>query len=401
MSRFLAAYQEFISKSTDAPPEFGHAGALACLSTVALGRRWIDRGSNGIKPNLYLMLVAESSRDRKSTSVDTALAMLKLVEPDRVGPKDFTAEGLVAHMSRKLPAPANQEITVGGAGQPQRSCLLIPMSEFGQYLSTSQSYGMTTAATLCALYDGQDYDRVRSGAPPLFIGSPKVSLLAGVAFGMLEKYADSRDWSTGFFNRFLFVCPTPKTQRVRFDTEPPFPRAEWDTARAHLVDLATALESDKRAMSISPEALEVYLKLAEVIPANLEDAVEAAQRERLLNAAWKLAMLYQIDMDHTAPIGAAASHAACAFILSSWDAFKRIYQRTATDDLGRLMQRVTEYIDARPEGCSRRELLGHFKVAASRLQPAIDTLVKFERIRSINTEYQNGRHRTLFVGRDD
>jgi hypothetical protein len=100
LSRFLAAYHDLFFSSTDACPEYALASGLACLSTISLSRRWIERGG-GIHPNLYLLLVGESSRDRKSTSIKMAQGLLADVEESRLGPGDFTSEGLVFHMRKR------------------------------------------------------------------------------------------------------------------------------------------------------------------------------------------------------------------------------------------------------------------------------------------------------------
>ncbi len=370
MSRFLATYQAFVSKATDAPAEFGHAGGLACLSTIALGRRWIARGQDGIKPNIFLMLVAGSSRDRKSTSVKMATSLLRDVEHERVGPTNFTAEGLLVQMAKK-----NEK-------DEQRNKMLVPMSEFGEYLSSAATYGTTTASTLCALYDGEDYDRVRAGGAPIYIAKPRLSILAAVAYGMLEKYGDARDWNTGFFNRFLFVAPNPEIPRTRYDAEPVFPAAEADYARAALADLQRSLEETKGPMGISKAGEEIYRGFSKTIPADSEDPVLSAQRERLLNAVWKLSMLYQVDLDPHMPISELAVTRACDFAQMSWAAFKLVYSKTAADDFSRLLRRVIEFVAAHPEGTTRRVILHQFHLNAARLLPVLEFGLKMGAIRS-------------------
>lgn len=334
------------------------------------------------------MLVAGSGVARKSSSVKTAVNMLRDVEPDRVGPSDFTAEALLSFMAKKPD------------GGEQRSKILIPMEEFGQYLSSAASYGTTTAATLCALYDGEDYERVRAGGANFYISNPRVSIIAAVAFGMMEKYADSRDWTTGFFNRFLFVIP--ERTRPRFDTIPPWPAQEADRARAALKDLAVELENTPGPMTISQEAESVFKKLVEVVPPVDDDPIAASARERLLNSVWKLAMLYQIDAMPGHLISAGATDKACAFAFNCWKAFRAVYAQTASTDLARLVKQVQSFIEAYgPTGVPKRNVYRKFHISAEKLNTVLDIAVKWGLIYSTVSEIGLGKKREILHSFDD
>lgn len=401
MSRFLGAYCDFVSKASDAPIEFAHAAGLAAISTVALGRRWIERGRGGIRPNVYIMLVAGSSRDRKSENVDHVTELLRDVVPDRVGATDFTAEGLVRSMQAKQDGTARNKI-------------LIPWSEFGSYLSQAQSYGATIAPTLCTLYDGADYERQRAQGGTIYIEKPRVSILAAVAYGMMEKYADPKDWATGFYARFMFVSSLHAQKRPRFEVTPPFPRYEWDICRMRLRDLAMELQASEAngAMEIEPEGLEIYKQFVAEFPevAN-DDLCEVAQRERLMNAVWKVAMLYQIDINPHAPICAQAVHYACMFGQQAWHSFKDVYRATAGSDLSRLSMRVWRYVHERTSfkdghvssGVRRNTILKNFSLSAEKLNPVFDILFKngaLETVEQLTGHTGAAARRSILVARE-
>lgn len=368
MSRFLRAYEECFAKMTDAPPEFGHASGLAILSTVALGRRWVERGSGKVTPNLFLMLTAGSSRDRKSTTVQTAMKMIAAVEPRRVGPEDFTAEGIVSHM-RSRP----------GTGKT-RSKIILGIEEFGNYLATAQrAYGSNMSATLCKLYDGQSFERVRSGKKAVKITSPKLNLLGGVAYGMLEKFADPLEWITGFFARIIWIIPM--AQRERFAVQPEFPAAEWMQAVDDLKHLTTELKmtyENSGAFKIADDASAMYRAFAAEASAAAEklgDPAMVAQRERLNNTVLKLAMLYQIDIDPMQPISARAMERAIFFAKQAWLGFWRVYTRTDGTPFGRLVNKVWRRM-TELKRVNRRDLYRAVHLKVDEITPAIDLLLK-------------------------
>jgi hypothetical protein len=309
--------------------------------------------------------VGESSRDRKSTSIKMAQGLLADVEESRLGPGDFTSEGLVFHMRKRK------------AGN-SRNKLILPIQEFGTLLASTGSYNSGLGAILCALYDGENYSRVRSGKKPVHIEKPRLSLIGGCAYGMLEAYADPREWTTGLFARFLFV--TPRVARERQVIQPEPSATAKDDALKALVDLNRYLKETRAPMKTLPEAEEVIRDFSSRLP-ELDDPAAIAQRERLINATWKLSMLFQIDEAPDQHIGRNAALWACKLAAESWEAFLKIRQLTDIDPLGKAQQRVLRMVaTAGPGGISRREVHQGVGGRTQNVNPAIELLIKNERI---------------------
>ena len=376
MSQFLAAFERYAVTVTDAPMDFLHAAGLACLSTVSLSRRWIERG-NGIHPNLFLMLLAGSSADRKSTAVKLGVDLLEKVEKSRVGPTDFSGEGLISSLAAR------------GDVKP-KTRIILPVSEFGNYLATaSRQHGATLSPTLCQVYDGDSFSRVRSGKPVQRIVKPRVSMLGGVAFGMLTKYGDPTDWVTGFYARILWIMPSQR--RPRFSLAPEPDRAAGRIAHENLADLRLQLKAGPKPLGIDPKALSVYEEFAESVPADHADPAIAATRERLMNAVWKLALIYQIDLDHDAPISRQATDSAVQFAKRSWDAFKIAYAASSGSALGRNANRIWVAVSAAPDGFTpRRELYRRLHIPVDEFMPAMDVLLKLGVVRQRTKDRQVG-----------
>lgn len=377
MSRFLVPYMQYVAQRTDAPAEFGHAAGLVCLSGVAMGRRWL---TSGLHPNLYTLLVGPSSRDRKSTSIGLAMDILEEVEPQRVGPNDFTSEGLVARMRTTK------------TSDPEAARMVIPIPEFGTYLAAGKKSYMAGASTLlCQLYDGDTVSRARA-KDTLMVKHPRVSLIAGCAHGMLEKYVEGVDWEGGFFARMLFVLGKTKTHD--FSRIPSRNEAARDVVRAALIDISNVLKAIPGPHVMTAEADQHYEEYIKSIPDHTGDQATVAQRERLLNTIPKLALLYQIDDNPSAPIGMQAVQAAIAFTQHAWESFKYAYGLSAGSTKTKLAKRVWKKISNSQERIMRRrDVLRAFTINLGELLPVIDELKKLGAI----TEYAKDGSQVYFA----
>lgn len=363
LSRFLSSFYNYQDQATDAPYDFGYAGGLTCLSTIALGRKWIDRGS-GIRPNLFTMLVAGSSDARKSTSIKNAQSVIEQVEEDRIGPDDFTPEGLVYYMRKRSKG------SQGGI----RNKLLIPIEEYGEVLARAGSYASGLTATLCKLYDGSDYERIRSGKRPVLVPKPRLSIFAACALGMFEKFGNSNDWATGFYPRFLFV--TPRERPAKKPAAPPKPKAAFDDTVLRLKALRDQLKANPGPMPTTSAAETLQANFANTLPES-DDPVIAAIRERYLNTVWKVAILYQIDEDPDQAIGAQSMTYAIWWMERCWQSFQLVYNATAGSEFTRVLRRVNQKIkDTGDDGITKRDLLRIFTMSSEKLLPILDILLK-------------------------
>lgn len=363
MSQFLSIWEEYAQSVTDAPLDFLHASGLMGLSAISLGRRWIARGVNGVHPNLYLMLVAGSSRDRKSYCVsDLGMTLIRSVEPRRIGPEDFSPEALVTML-----LPEERRL---------RNKMVIPQPEFGKYLARSKrDYGASASTVLCQLYDGATFDYKRSKGPRIVIKDPRVSFFGGVAFGMLAQHGNPLDWATGFYARFLWVIPSAR--RPRAEIVPPANQEGLTRAIAALRDLRFKLKVARRPLEISKEATDLVREFGDSIPEGDLNSDLSASRERLLNTTLKLGLLYQIDLDHNARIGGAAMERAVAFAQRSWGAIQIAYGESMNSQLNKNANKIWKLLGESSEHrMARREIYRRLHLGASDFNAAIDVLLK-------------------------
>lgn len=350
------------------------------LSTIALGRRWLN---TGIHPNIYFLLVGPSSRDRKSTSIGLAMKMIEYVLPDRIGPSDFTPEGLLFRMRKK-------------AGIKPRNKMIIALSEFGQHLAASQkSYGGGLGALMCQLYDGETIERARSGKKTLQVVSPRLNMFGGCAYGMLEKYCSPVDWEGGFFARMCFIKAEDKA-RTAYPSIPVPIKAMEDACKASLLDLSNELKANPGEMALSPLALQAYEAAVHSIPDLSGDVAVVAQRERLLNAIPRFALLYQIDEDPSKPIQPAAMDKAITFAMKAWVTFTTTYGRCVGTGRQRLFKKLWKTIqDAKEVGIPRRDLQRKFNLNVEDLTQGLKILIdgQYIKIETVTVETAGGPQR--------
>lgn len=325
MSRFLQPWRDFFLAATDASHEFCEAAGLMCLSGIALGRRELDVG-RGVRPNLFAMLVGDSSVARKSTSVSYAKLMLEAVECERVGPRDYTIEALLKWMGQKDPAT-----------QKGRNKVCLFAEEFGSDLARMEAYAKTMATDFCALYDGDSFEKIRATAPTIVIDRPRVNLFAAAAYQMLGTYLHTSDWLNGYLMRFIYVAPTSTRQKNYLS--PPWPKQEFDDARISLAVLRDDIVRAKFMRLPFEKAAENdfvnWVKSVDSYASKFSDASGAMHTyvSRFNVNVQKLALLYQLDEDPCAPVSRNAVAQAVVFASTVlWPSFVHVYRTTTRDD---------------------------------------------------------------------
>jgi hypothetical protein len=338
LSRFLANWRQFFCKATDASHDYCEAAGLMALSSVALGRRSLSLG-RGLQPNLFLMLAGESSVARKSTSVSLARQLLEEVDPTRVGPRDYTVEGLLKWMMEKDPQ----------TGKSKNKVILFA-EEFGADLARATAYGPTMTADFCALYDGQSFEKVRAKAAPFFIDKPRLNLFAASAFHMLTSYLHTRDWLSGYMMRFLYVVPT--SSRTPFTLAPAWPKVEFDAAVVSMKVLRDDLKRQYLTMDFDGNARSAFSQWA----VSVTKYAQTAQNEaffiycsRFIVNVQKVALLYQLDIDPMQPISLAAVQQAIQFASNvCWPSFVTTLQKTTRDDVSFVQLSVLHMLRSGP-----------------------------------------------------
>lgn len=214
---FVDRYIAYGKRRTDAPESFHEAVGLAALSVV-VGRRAVLHLSTGdVYPSLWLMLLADSTIYRKSTSMDYGQELIELVDQELLTPNDFTPQRFVAILA-----------------EHDGRALLFKRDEFSGFYDglNRLDYMAGLKECLCDVYDSRPFKREkmkpRAAAGQeeskqdewrFNIREPFLSLLVGTTEERFFEVARPSDVNSGYLPRFAYVLPSGEARPSRPITE--------------------------------------------------------------------------------------------------------------------------------------------------------------------------------------
>src|SRR5262245_46214767 len=194
--------------------------------------------------NLFAVLVGESSKARKGTSLGRVRAIMKIADQgwsdDRLKGGLSSGEGLINEVrdqrkewNRK---EGREEIVDPGISDKR---LMIVEPEFAGALAVAERHGNTISTLIRRAWDGDKLQSMTKNSP-LCATDPHISLIGHITEDELRARLTRTDMANGFANRFLFVL-------IRRSKELPLGGALSDGAILHLGEhLKEAVEKAKR-----------------------------------------------------------------------------------------------------------------------------------------------------------
>jgi predicted transcriptional regulator len=173
----------------DASPQYFEAGAFTILSTLLSGPVKLPTSFGTILPNLWFLILADTTLTRKSTAMDMAMDLLLEVDPDAVLATDGSIEGLMSSI-------ASRPGRAGIFWRDEFSGLLAAIKQ-KDYLA-----GMGEALT--KLYDGKYQKRILR-KETIEIRDPIVLIFAGGIRSKILELLDHENITSGFLPRFIFI----------------------------------------------------------------------------------------------------------------------------------------------------------------------------------------------------
>jgi hypothetical protein len=177
--------------------------------------------AGALRANMFTLLVGRSGEDQKSSALGIGREILFEAAAPLIGDYPGSPEGLIDSLAR---APSQ----------------IIPISEFGRFLSSAQRGYFEAIKTLLAdLWDSQAIQRAKANGRTVRIQDPRLSIMAACSIPYLEKHTLAEDWSGGFMGRWAVmygererVDPDPVGDRTAFQPLADFIRARATTPTA-------------------------------------------------------------------------------------------------------------------------------------------------------------------------
>jgi hypothetical protein len=199
VTTFVEEYIEWASSLGDAAPQYHQAGALILLSSILSGMVRLPTSFGTIKPNLWFMILADTTLTRKSTAMDVAMDLIEEIDSNRILATDGSIEGLMGSLSTR-------------PGQPS----VFLRDEFSGLLEAmvKKDYYAGMAETLTKLYDGKLQKRILK-KEVIEVKDPCLILFAGGIRNKVCGLLTSEHVSSGFIPRFVFITAESDVARVR------------------------------------------------------------------------------------------------------------------------------------------------------------------------------------------
>jgi Protein of unknown function (DUF3987) len=200
---------------------------VACGALIGRGA-WFGVEATRHHPNQFLLLIGDSSRARKGSSLDHVTRLLSEIEPtfpSRLTTGLSSGEGLVW----KVRDPSGQD-----PGEPDKRLLVIE-PEFASVLKSTSREMSTLSPTLRSAWDGRPLALLTRTAPARATDA-HVSIIGHITQTELRRHTTTVEIANGFMNRFVLVS----VRRVRLLPEGGNPNPLKNTGLARY--LATVLK---------------------------------------------------------------------------------------------------------------------------------------------------------------
>lgn len=397
------------------PPHFLQAGVI-WLICLMIARRLHVTLHEHIYPNIYLLIVAETSRYAKSTAMNLIYRIAYEVAPHMLIPGSATAEGMIEMLSGispsnydKLPPQDKTRIDVGKRYAGQRGIIL---DEFSSLLGSSRKdYMQGFAELLMKVFDPKDVEQHYTKSGGLYtIYSPGLNIFGATTPASMGKSVARESWESGEMARYWLL--------YRDELQPytnMYAPAQLDKDLVNrLRELHTSLpsppndfDSDRRIislpMSIEQDALRAYNAYSKALRYDMHPDIDirlVGNYTRLPILALKIAIALAAVEDTKRHIQ-----------LGHWAIAQRIAEYSR-ENLHRLIVAVSQTRDARTQsdllnvlnnyrsGMTVRDLCRSQNSSAAEIRAALDVLIEAGAVNEIEYRPPTGRPTKIYVVSD-
>lgn len=237
---FIEEYSNWAKQLGDAAEQYHPAGAFTVLSSLLSGHVKLPTAIGTIVPNLWFMILADTTLTRKSTAMDNATDLLLDVDYDALLATDGSVEGLLTALGTR----------------PNRSSLFYRDEITGLVESMAKKeYMAGMMETLTKLYDGKHMKRILR-KEVIDVKEPILVILSGGIRNKMMELVEDKHITSGFLPRFIFV--TAESDMTRFKPLGP-PTDTTTTGREKLLDQLTTMHQHYVVPTVNPAGTKVHI----------------------------------------------------------------------------------------------------------------------------------------------
>lgn len=196
---FIENYIEWASGLGDAAPQYHQAGAFVALSAVIAGSVRLPTSFGTIMPNLWFMLLGNTTLTRKTTAMDVAIDLINEINDQAVVATDGSIEGLFSSMALRPGVPS-----------------IFLRDEFSGLLEgmIKKDYMAGMAEMLTKLYDGKYQKRVLR-KETIEVREPVLVLFTGGIKNRIYELLTYDQVTSGFLPRFIFITAEADLTKIK------------------------------------------------------------------------------------------------------------------------------------------------------------------------------------------
>jgi hypothetical protein len=233
---FVERYIEWAKGLGDAAQQYHQAGALVALSSLLAGSVRLPTSFGMIIPNLWFMILADTTLTRKSTAMDIAMDLIMELDPDAVLATDGSIEGLLTSLGTR----------------PGRPSIFL-RDEFSGLLEAivKKDYYAGMPEMLTKLYDGKFQKRILR-KEQIEVRDPVLILFAGGIRHKITSLLSFEHVASGFVPRFIFITAESDITKLR-PIGPPTERGmgNRDAIKNELADMYTHYNRPSAKISLN------------------------------------------------------------------------------------------------------------------------------------------------------
>lgn len=280
---FIERYTEWASSLGDAAVQYHQASAFVALSSLLAGSVKLPTSYGTIIPNLWFMILADTTLTRKTTAMDMIMDLICEVDDDVLMATDGSLEGLFSALSCR----------------PGRPSVFL-RDEFSGLLEAmiKKDYMAGMPELFTKLYDGKMQKRILR-KETIEVRDPRLIIFAGGIKSRVTALLSYEHVSSGFIPRFIFVTAESDIKKMK-PIGPPtdVTRGNRDALTAELMDI---YKHYNRTQTITIEKLKTTIERQLIVEATMTP--EAWIRYNELETALLEAGLTHERPDIMTPIG--------------------------------------------------------------------------------------------------
>ena len=185
----IEEYINWAKAATDAPSVFHEGCAFIILSSLLSGNLVLPTSFGDVYVNLWVIILADSTLARKSTTMSMAVKMIKDIDDSILLANDGTIEGLLSELQKR----------------PNKSSL-FHRDEISGFLETviKKDYLSGMLEWITQLYDGTSIKRILR-KETITVAEPRFLFLTGGVLSRVDELLGYQHITSGFIPRFIVI----------------------------------------------------------------------------------------------------------------------------------------------------------------------------------------------------